>query len=360
MLWLAGIIGLMALGAAAFVDPQGADEEDEEASDIRAPAASDEELAASVLNFSAQGFDAPDTFDSDYDPRGGDDAAILPPYVLSEADQVTLTQGSNSDDQLAGGDGSDRMRGLKGADEIFGGNGDDELRGEEGNDTLAGGANADTLHGHDGCDVLHGGDGDDLLFGHNGNDTLYGDAGDDVLHGSDGDDVIHGGDGDDTLHGDLGDDTLIGGAGADVLFGGWGNDVLSGILHDPIGKDDNASDFLNGGGGDDSIVAGAGDIVTGGDGADEIVLGSWIIGSEAAQILDFEAEEDSLVLVWDDSTDGSLAPRITVSADPASSGQTLVLMNDDVVAKVTGTALLPDNIALIPLSTATQVGLGTG
>ena len=354
MLWLAGLMGLMAVGAVAFVDPQtNGDEED----DFVDPSTSDETLPSAIaanVSFSSQ---PEDNFEPDYDPRGGDDAALLEPATPSDADQVTLTDGSADDDQLDGTQGNDRMLGNAGDDALDGSAGNDELRGGTGDDTLSGDVANDTLHGQSGVDDLHGGADSDVLFGHNEDDFLYGDAGDDALQGSAGNDVLEGGEGADTLSGGLDDDTLTGGAGADVLFGGWGNDVLNGLMRNTSGSDEDDADFLNGGGGDDSILVGSGDIVTAGEGADEIVLGDWLTSGTAAHITDYDVEDDSIVLVWDDSAAGSLEPRITLSVDPDSADQTLIMIDGAVVATVNGSDLVPGDIALIPLSTATQVGL---
>lgn len=341
-------MGLMAVGAVTFVDPQTSGDDDEDFPDA-GPTADAENSNQPII--------PEDNFEPDYDPRGGDDAASLAPFDPNPADQVTLTEGTGDDDDIDGTRGNDRIRGHAGSDLLNGGEGNDELRGDAGDDTLNGDAGNDTLHGHNGGDILHGGTDDDQLFGHNANDILYGDDGDDALQGSAGDDMLEGGEGNDTLHGGLDNDTLIGGAGADALFGGWGNDVLSGLMRNASGGDDDIGDFLNGGGGDDSILVGAGDIVTAGEGADEIVLGDWLASGEAAHIMDYVAEEDNLVLVWDDSAADSIEPHITVSADPDTAEQTLIWMDGSVVATVNGSDLLPGDIALIPLSTATQVGL---
>ena len=102
---------------------------------------------------------------------------------------------------------------------------------------------------------------------------------------------------------------------------------------------------------------GAGDVVTSGDGADEIVLGDWLATGEAAQIMDYAAQDDSLVLVWDDSSADTAEPQITLATDPEAADQTLVYLDGAIVAAVNGTDLMPGDIALIPLSTATQFGL---
>jgi Ca2+-binding RTX toxin-like protein len=357
MLWLAGLMGLMAVGAVTFVDPQTNGEEDDDAS---TPAEEPTPTTANASLFNTVDFFPPeDNFEPDYDPRGGDDAALLAPFEVSDADRVTLSEGTQGADDLDGDVGNDRIRGYDGADALSGGGANDELRGDAGNDTLGGDAGNDTLHGHDGHDVMHGGAQDDDLYGHNENDILRGEDGNDALQGSAGNDHLEGGAGDDTLQGGLDDDTLSGGAGSDALFGGWGNDVLDGLMRNAGGGDDDGADFLNGGGGDDSILAGSGDIVTAGEGADDIVLGDWLATGETAQIMDYTAAEDSLVLIWDDSEDGSVAPSMTLGADPNIANQTLVFLDGTPVAVVNGSDLLPGDIALIPLSTAAYVGLAS-
>ena len=353
MLWLAGLMGLMAVGTVTFVDPQLSSEDDEDFID---PSTTLPDATANLITMEIP----EDNIEPDYDPRGGDDAALLEPLDGSDSETVTLSEGTSDDDQIDGADGNDRVRGLDGNDFLNGDDGDDELRGDAGADTLMGDGGADSLHGQDGDDAMFGGDQDDVLFGHNENDILDGGNGNDALQGSAGNDTLDGGDGDDILQGGLDDDTLIGGAGADVLFGGWGNDVLSGLMRNAAGEDDDDSDFLNGGDGDDSILVGAGDIVTAGNGADEIVLGDWLVSGDAAEIMDYTPADDSLVLVWDDSAATSNEPQISITADPDTLDQSLIWMNGEVVATVNGTDILPGDIALIPLSTALHLGLAEG
>ena len=347
MLWLAGLMGLMAVGTVTFVEPT-ADADD---NDVAETGTTPEETTAFAKSVPA------DNFEADYDPRGGDDAVLLEPYDPEQAQYVTLISGTQGNDLIGGTENDDNIGGEDGSDLLSGAAGDDALHGNAGDDTLNGDAGNDTLHGENGVDVMHGGADDDALFGHNGNDVLYGNTGNDSLQGSAGHDWLDGGEGDDTLHGGLDDDTLIGGTGADVLFGGWGNDILSGLMGNDNGEDDDIGDFLNGGGGDDTILAGSGDIVTAGEGADEIVLGDWLTSGEAATIMDYVAEDDNLVLVWDDSTTDSFEPEIKLSVAPETADQTLVWLDGTLVATVNGSALLPGDIALIPLSTAAHVGL---
>ncbi len=154
--------------------------------------------------------------------------------------------------------------------------------------------------------------------------------------------MLLGGRGDDALLGAEGDDVLDGGEGADVLFGGWGDDILTGLeqANTPSGatsgvtETEPESDFLNGGGGDDTLLTGAGDVVTAGDGADSIVLGDWIADGDAAELTDFNPEEDRLMLVWDTEQDPD--PEIEVIADPVTPGLTHIVVNGAELARVQG------------------------
>ena len=93
---------------------------------------------------------------------------------------------------------------------------------------------------------------DDIIFGLGGNDTLAGRAGNDELHGGTGNDIIKGGSGFDNLFGDAGNDTVslrtsnLGGN----AYGGDGNDTLIGSVNEF------SSSWLEGGAGDDVLIAG--------------------------------------------------------------------------------------------------------
>ncbi|MBQ9536152.1 MAG: VCBS domain-containing protein [Desulfovibrionaceae bacterium] len=65
----------------------------------------------------------------------------------------------------------------------------------------------------------------DLLLGTRGKDTLNGGSGHDFLSAGDGHDKLVGAQGNDTLYGGAGNDTLNGGSGQDLLVGGNGNDL---------------------------------------------------------------------------------------------------------------------------------------
>ena len=118
---------------------------------------------------------------------------------------------------------------------------------------------------------------------------------------------------------------------------------------DGTGADTDSGDYLNGGGGDDMIAAGQGDIVTAGAGADSIAVGDWITGGNAAQIMDFSTEEDSLIVVYDDADGGEA--NVTLHPDEDGTGRQHVLLNGLHIASVENAGdLTLDHIALIPQS----------
>lgn len=192
-----------------------------------------------------------------------------------------------------------------GDDTVAGGASDDYVNGEDGNDTLSGGGGDDTLHGGNDDDVVTGGEGNDLLLGNVGDDTLDGDAGDDTLQGGMGDDHLDGGSGDDAMQGYLGNDTMISGDGSDVMYGGAGDDLLD-------GRDDGATDYLNGNAGNDRLVSGAGDHLNGGKGEDVFAMNAGASGfiddfSNADDMIEVLYEGDEPPMLTTESTDDGLA-----------------------------------------------------
>ncbi|MDI1302711.1 MAG: VCBS domain-containing protein [bacterium] len=230
-----------------------------------------------------EGNDAYDAVESSVDyvlPEAVENLTLLDDYLEHGlAGNITGT-GNELDNNLYGNAGSNQ---------IFGGAGDDYLDGRGGDDVLVGGTGNDTLRGGDDAmhilfddeagtaelislasnnDVLDGGEGDDNLDGGTGDDVLYGGDGNDVLYGGDqpseliylrgneetytfadtpllsNNDLLDGGAGDDELSGGSGNDTLIGGSGSDFLYGDEGNDLLD-------GRDNEVTDYLEGGAGDD-------------------------------------------------------------------------------------------------------------
>ncbi|WP_245602936.1 calcium-binding protein [Leisingera methylohalidivorans] len=323
MLWLASVLGLVAVGSAVLVDNETPD--GDETSSGPGPEA--------------------DT--------GGDglDAGYIEPdgSTVTGTDDNDIIAGTGAADSLDGGDGDDQLGGYSGHDWIGGGQGNDVLHGDSGDDSLSGGAGQDLLHGEDGADVLQGGAGEDSLFGHFGDDTLQGGGGADLLHGGQGEDWLEGGQGQDTLHGNDSDDSLAGGGGRDVLYGGYGNDVVSGA------GDGADQDYVNGGTGDDTLIAGAGDVLTGGDGDDQFMAGHWTGTEDAVHLMDFDSNEDKLVLVWDFEGD---EPSVELRQSPGAEDEQLILVDGEPALRVTGAkGMTAADLVLIDPASAVATGL---
>ncbi|WP_425099895.1 calcium-binding protein [Tropicibacter sp. S64] len=384
MFFLAGLMGMMVLGSVAFASLPIAGETDhaEEDTDAQAgdgPGLSGEDAepedtgnGTSILDFATgEGGDAAvdetseDAADAGSTVTASQQAASQAPVTQTVHMDIGLTPnpgpvsqtstlfgrmglinmpglieaGSDADDTLDGTDQTDLLNGGAGDDLIDARASDDELYGSDGNDTLLGGSENDTLHGGAGDDVLSGGADDDQLFGHDGNDVMSGDDGGDELWGGLGDDLMDGGDGDDALMGREGADTLAGGLGQDTLFGGWDNDLVIGVERGGDGTDQDEGDFLNGGDGADTLVAGEGDTVTGGDGADVFMLGDWIV-DDAADLADFDAGEDQIVIVYDDAG-GAATPDLTLRLNADDPAVTEIVVDGTVLGTLT-TASAPD------------------
>lgn len=264
------------------------------------------------------------------DPEAGMPVSSDEPAVpdedesLAGGDGADILTGEGGDDAVSGGAGNDLLGGRNGADDLQGGDGEDWAYGGAGADSLAGGAGDDDLRGEDGADDLSGGSGDDSLSGGEGADGARGGDGDDSVIGGEGADSLAGGAGDDAVKGGYGADSLVGGEGADTLDGNEGADTIWG---------DGGADFLNGGTGADEVHAGAGDYASGGEGADQFTVDDIAAGDPVAQIMDFNREEDALVLLYDPAHHAD--PEVTVSSDQ---GHATVMLDGVPVAQVLGGA----------------------
>lgn len=369
-----GLLGLAAAGAAAFVglhsggdDNGDADRNRDDAPDEAGHTDSAPDLFEQVMgDMSAAPMlthqDVPsDDFSRDDATADGvltdtESAAPIPPAPPEDDALWQVTGGSDAADLIEGSSDPDQIGGYDGNDIIRGGDGGDVLHGAAGADEIAGGDGDDTLHGNDGDDALSGGTGDDQLFGHNDDDSLLGGAGDDTLHGGDGDDTLAGGTGDDALHGGLGDDRLHGGLGQDTLFGGHGADTIIGAEFGPEGealKDADGRDYLNGGSGEDLILAGRDDIVTTGAGADSVILGDWLDAEHQAEILDFAPDEDSILVIYDDTAGAE--PEVTLEPDDDNADHQRLLLNGEAITLIANAdGLTLDHVSLLP-----QSGLAT-
>jgi Ca2+-binding RTX toxin-like protein len=200
-----------------------------------------------------------------------------PDAFVNATDLPSTVCGAEGSDLLTGGTGNDLLVGGPGRDRLAGGEGPDRLAitvpGVESSGACVQGdvaSDGELLDGGAGNDLIQGGPGDDILRGDDGADSLRGFAGDDRIEGGRGPDDLGGFDGDDVLAGADGGDLLFGGAGADRLEGGDGNDLLGATARmdaDGFGGSDETvavvdvgNDVMDGGNGDDVLVAGPGEI----------------------------------------------------------------------------------------------------
>jgi Ca2+-binding RTX toxin-like protein len=117
--------------------------------------------------------------------------------------------------------------------------------------------------------VKKGSIGNDNMTGSANLDRLFGDFGNDTIKALAGDDFVFGGGGKDVLSGGAGDDQVSGGLSSDRIFGDDGNDFLRGGGGFRASEtDDGASDFIDGGAGNDYVFAGRLDTALGGSGVD--------------------------------------------------------------------------------------------
>ncbi len=240
------------------------------------------------------------------------DTATVPLYGLGNASANSLYGGS-AGDVLDGGDGNDTLFGGAGNDVLNGGMGNDRLHTQGGRDTVSGGDGDDELDARSklvsdawvnssDAVLLDGGAGADQIFGGLGNDTILGGSGDDRIYGGDGIDTINGGSGNDTIDtngrydysakawvGTLQSSRVDGGEGNDLIIAGAGNDTLSG---------GDGNDNINGGDGADTITGGAGnDTLQGGAGADTLDGGTgadYVDGGEGNDSVNGGAGNDTL------------------------------------------------------------------
>ena len=91
----------------------------------------------------------------------------------------------------------------------------------------------------------------DLLYGTAMKDTIFGRGGNDKVYGYGNDDMLKGGPGADVIYGGSGANKMKGGTGADRVYGADGDEVLRGGTIDQA--NDGAHDFLNCGGGTDTV-----------------------------------------------------------------------------------------------------------
>ena len=194
------------------------------------------------------------------------------------------------------------------------------------------------VYGSNAADAIQGSDDAEDIEGLNGNDN--------ILAGG-GDDLVNGGYGDDNLKGEAGNDILVGGLGNDKLDGGEGSDTyrvggsLAGGWSSFNGYDTYAD---TGSGGYDIIKAvGTGDVDIGlasfgpQSGIEAVDISEAggnvrLLGSDAANLLDFRGVSLSTVVIGVGSPDGlsiMLTPAKTLLIDGGYGNDTLYGSADD-------------------------------
>ncbi len=341
MFGLAGLLGLVMVGLSVDMS---------------------DDTTASSDGIDAEGADDGDRINTQEAAERADStgAGSIHAFIFGEGEE-NITNGTEGNDTIGGTAAADSIDGLGGEDVVYGAAHDDSLSGGAGSDlldgagdhdTIDGGPGNDRLQGDFGNDDLNGGAEDDELMGQSGTDTMQGGTGNDRLVGGAGADLLSGGDGDDGLMGCVGGDTLIGRGGADTLNGNDGNDTIFGVTPNNGGtppEDDATRDYLNGGNGDDALFPGAGDNANGGAGSDSFTLGDWIADGGPVLIEDYDANEDSLVVVYDDAAHPD--PELTVETAAGTPENAQLLLDGLPLAEVSGAAGLdPSQVALVAQS----------
>lgn len=229
---------------------------------------------------------------------------------------------------------------------------DDEVVAEtpETDDRVSGSDDPETLQTEGGDDTVFAGGGNDLIDAGDGNDRVFGQDGTDVIVGGEGDDFLRGSAGDDVIFADEGEDTLFGDAGDDVLFGADIIDTeavfeetaqtnflpFSFLPFFDVNGDTGEADELNGGVGEDVLVAGSNDIVSTGDGEDAVEIGDWVIPGQPVVVTDFDPAED--VIIYDYV--GDTEPDIVIGEDEDTGDATIEIavtgQDNQVVATLNG------------------------
>ncbi|WP_413746718.1 calcium-binding protein [Synechococcus sp. MIT S9507] len=222
---------------------------------------------------------------------GGDKAKIGTDKITSVENLIA----GNYSDQLTGTNGSNTIQALSGNDWIYAAAGNDVINGGSGSDTAVFSGNNNKINLNT-TNLQNTGDGKDQLISI---ENVNAGSGNDTVTGNKAKNTLNGQSGNDKLYGAAGNDKLIGGAVNDVLFGGSGDDIIDGGI---------GSDKMNGGSGNDVFVLNS--------------------GAGYAKIMDFDVEEDWILIDSDFNTMGAV-----------DSGKDLNIFEvNDLVAKVIGLA----------------------
>ncbi|MGH6646410.1 calcium-binding protein [Aquabacterium sp.] len=289
--------------------------------------------------------------------------------IQSSGTGQATNHGNVLNNVITGSDENNYLYGRAGNDTILGGNGNDGLYGDEGDDSLDGGEGNDGLYGGVGTDTLTGGNGNDTYYVTNYWDddgTLHRDqvvesdsatSGIDTVvtadndyslaknvenltleagvlaHGNALNNRITGSAFADFLDGLGGNDTIISGAGNDIIWAGEGDDSVEGgdgddrILGDarysPNGWALTGNDTLLGGAGNDYIDGGAGNDSLQGEAGNDTLIGTGI------DTLDGGNGDDTYYVTSDVYSDtASNAEHVTVRDTGIGGTDTVILVNE--------------------------------
>jgi Ca2+-binding RTX toxin-like protein len=146
---------------------------------------------------------------------------------------------------LYGGIGNDLIEAYGHRNTLLGGDGDDNISvgGYLNNADGGGGSDVVSLVGG-GRNIARGGAGDDFIYNFNGGsfNSLFGDTGNDYIADNNGSNELRGGDGDDTIFAYGGSDFIVTGGGNDIAYGGKGNDVFHFNKFDALAGNDTIVD----------------------------------------------------------------------------------------------------------------------
>jgi hypothetical protein len=88
------------------------------------------------------------------------------------------------------------------------------------------------------------------------------------------------------------------------------------------------------------------------------MTGDWISQAHGPEVIDYEAEKESILVVWDDTSLEAQEPSLSVSPDPDDPEVMQVNMNGKPLADIYGDPELSvADLVLMPLSSALMVGL---